>query len=80
MDYERPGYGPIMADNTTENLKGSAKEIAGKFSGDEDLEKEGRAQQEKSRKKEEAEAKKAEAAKAEQQAAGQKGQQKAHED
>lgn len=69
-----------MADNITENIKGSAKEVAGKVVGDEDLEREGQAQQEKARKREEAEAKEAEAAQKKQEAAGHKGEQKARED
>ncbi len=69
-----------MADSIKENIKGTAKEVAGQLSGDEDLEKEGEAQQEKARKAEEAEAKEAEAAKARQEAAGHKGEQKSRED
>lgn len=69
-----------MADDIVENLKGTAKEVAGKLSGDEDLEQEGQAQQEKERKREEAQAKEAEAAAARQEAAGKAGEQKAHED
>lgn len=73
-----------MADNDSdkiiENVKGSAKEIAGKVAGDENLEKEGQAQQEKARETEEAEAKEAEAAKLRKKAQGHKGEQKARED
>jgi uncharacterized protein YjbJ (UPF0337 family) len=68
-----------MAEKITEKLKGTAKEVAGQVTGDENLERAGQAQQEKARKEEEAEAKEAEAAKAKQQAAGHKGEQKARE-
>ncbi len=52
-----------MADeNLTEKIKGTAKEVAGQATGKDDLEREGRAQQEKSRESEKAEAKEAEAA------------------
>lgn len=70
-----------MADNDPdtiiENVKGSAKEIAGKVTDDENLEKEGQAQQEKARQTEEADAKEAEAAKLRKKAQGHKGEQKA---
>lgn len=65
-------------DETTEKLKGSAKEVAGQVVGDEDLEEEGQQQQEKARKREEAEAKKAEAAEAEKQAQGHEGRESAN--
>lgn len=63
-----------------ENVKGSAKEIAGDLTGDEDMEKEGRAQQEKVREAQEADAKAAEAEKLRKQSEGHKGEQKSRED
>lgn len=65
-----------MGEHLTDKLKGSAKETAGQVTGDEDLEKEGQAQQDKARKNEEAEAKEAEAAAARKQAQGHEGQEK----
>lgn len=69
-----------MGDNITENLKGTAKEIAGRFSDDEDLEEEGRAQQEKARKREDAEAKEAEAVADRKEAAGREAEQRRNQD
>ncbi len=62
-----------MGDHITDKLKGTAKEAAGQVTGNEDLEKEGQAQQNKARKSEEAEAKEAEAAAARKKAQGHQG-------
>ncbi len=43
-----------MSDNSTENLKGTAKEMAGKVTGSDEMVKEGQAQQEKAEHKEKA--------------------------
>ena len=43
-----------MSDNTAENIKGTAKEIAGKITGSDEMVKEGQAQQEKAAAQEEA--------------------------
>jgi uncharacterized protein YjbJ (UPF0337 family) len=80
MTTEATGKGRAMSnESTTEKIKGSAKEVAGQVLGDEDMEKEGQAQQDKARQAEEAEAKKAEAAAAEKKAEGHKGEQKSRE-
>lgn len=69
-----------MGDETvTEKVKGTAKEVAGKTTGSDELAREGEAQQKKAQKEEEAERLEAQAAQKEQQAAGHKGQQKKHE-
>ncbi|MGI8939332.1 MAG: CsbD family protein [Iamia sp.] len=60
----------------TEKIKGSAKEVAGQATGKEDLEREGKAQQEKSREAETAEAKEAEAEAHRKKAEGHAGQEK----
>lgn len=66
-----------MADeNLTDKIKGSAKEVAGQITGDESLEREGKAQQEKSREAEKAEEKEAEAEAHRQKAQGQAGEEK----
>lgn len=66
-----------MADqNLTDKIKGTAKEVAGQASGNEDLEREGRAQQEKSRESEKAEAKEAEAAEHRKKAQGHAGEER----
>ncbi len=67
----------MSTDTMMEKLKGSAKEIAGDLTGNEDLEKEGQAQQEKARKAEEADELRDKAEHKEQQAAGYKGEQNA---
>lgn len=66
-------------DNLTEKIKGTAKEVAGQASGKDDLEREGRAQQEKARETETAEAKEAEAAEHRKKAQGHKGEQRSEE-
>lgn len=63
-------------EKTTEKIKGAAKEVAGQVTGDNDLEREGQAQQDKVRDTEEAEAKEAEAAQARKQAQGHAGEQR----
>lgn len=63
-DRNQPGMG--------EKLKGTAKEAAGKVTGDEDLEREGEAQQKKAQKAEEA-------ARLEEEAEHKRNQQKGHE-
>lgn len=68
-----------MADNLTEKLKGTVKEMAGHVLGDKDAEKEGQAQQEKARDLEKAEAKEAEAAEKRREAARHEGTQRAKE-
>lgn len=61
----------------SENLKGTAKEMAGKAIGDDDLETEGHQQQKKAQATEEAEELEDAAASKRQQAAGHKGAEKA---
>ncbi|WCO68234.1 CsbD family protein [Iamia majanohamensis] len=66
-----------MADDSISNkVKGTAKEVAGQVTGQDDLEREGRAQQEKSRESEKAEAKEAEAAEHRKKAQGHAGEEK----
>lgn len=65
-----------MSQSTTvENLKGTAKEVAGEITGDDDLEKAGEAQQQKAQKQEEAERLEEKAEQKMQEAAGHKGEQ-----
>jgi uncharacterized protein YjbJ (UPF0337 family) len=70
----------VSGDSTVENLKGTAKEVAGEAVGDEDLERAGEAQQKKAQKQEEAERLEEEAERKEQQAAGYAGEQAKRED
>lgn len=63
-----------------EKLKGVAKEAAGKVAGDEDLTREGEAQQKKAQKAEEAERLEEEAEHKRQQEAGYEGEQRSRED
>lgn len=69
-----------MTDHETEDLKGTAKELAGKLVGDDDTVKEGQAQQERAEKAEEAKRLEAEAQQKRQEAAGHKGEQVRRED
>lgn len=64
---------------TLEKLKGTAKEIAGKATGSDELAREGQAQQKKAQKAEEAERLELEAAQKRQQAEGYRGEQKSYE-
>lgn len=64
-----------MADNAAEELKGTAKELAGKLTGDDDKVKEGQAQQERADAAEEAERLEQQAQQKRQEAAGHKGEQ-----
>ncbi len=63
-------------DNLTDKIKGSAKEVAGQATGQDDLQREGEAQQQKSRESETAEAKEAEAAEHRKKAQGEAGEEK----
>lgn len=65
----------MSGESTVENLKGTAKEVAGEAVGDEDLERAGEEQQKKAQKREEAERLEEKAERAEQQAAGHAGEQ-----
>ena len=67
---------PSMA----EKLKGLGKEAAGKVTGDEDLEREGEAQQQKAQKEEEAERLEEQAEEKKRQAAGHEGEQTKRQD
>lgn len=62
-------------DNAAEDLKGTAKELAGKLLGDDDKVKEGQAQQERADAAEDAERLERQAAERRQEAAGHKGEQ-----
>lgn len=64
-----------MADNAAEELKGTAKEMAGKLLGDDDKVKEGQAQQERAEAAEDADRLEQAAAEKRQEAAGHKGEQ-----
>ncbi len=64
-----------MADHDAEELKGTAKELAGKLVGDDEKVKEGQAQQERADAAEDAERLEQQAAQKRQQAAGHKGEQ-----
>jgi uncharacterized protein YjbJ (UPF0337 family) len=64
------------SDNLVEKVKGQAKEIAGDAVGDDELRREGQAQQHKVEAEEEAERLEQEAERKRQQAAGHKGEQK----
>lgn len=64
-----------MTDHAAEDLKGTAKELAGKLVGDDEKVKEGQAQQERAEKAEEAERLEQEAQEKRQKAAGHKGEQ-----
>lgn len=64
---------------TTEKVKGVAKEVAGKTTGQDDVEKAGEAQQKKAQKSEEAERLEEKAEQKQQQAQGYEGQQRARE-
>jgi uncharacterized protein YjbJ (UPF0337 family) len=63
-----------------EKLKGLGKEAAGKVTGDEDLEREGEAQQKKAQKEEEAERLEEQAEQKKRQAAGHEGEQTKRQD
>lgn len=63
-------------ENTTEKIKGAAKEVAGDALDDQDLEREGQAQQDKARESEEAKQKEAEAQAARKKAEGHEGEEK----
>ena len=64
-----------MADHDAEELKGTAKELAGKLVGDDEKVKEGQAQQERADAAEDAERLEQQAAHKRQEAAGHKGEQ-----
>ena len=73
------GTGPEEgASGVTEEIKGSAKKVAGSLTGDKDMEKEGRAQQDKADAKRDAAEKEAEAEKARAQAKGNEAEQRTH--
>lgn len=68
-----------MADESvTEKVKGTAKEVAGKSTGSDELAREGQQQQKKAQKEEEAERLEQKARQKEQEAAGHEGQQRKH--
>jgi uncharacterized protein YjbJ (UPF0337 family) len=69
-----------VSDNTTEKMKGVAKEAAGKATGDDDVKHEGEQQQKKAQKDDEAARLEAEAQAKKQEAAGHEGQQREHQD
>lgn len=69
-----------MSDPKAENVKGTAKELAGKVIGDDDKVREGQAQQERADAAEDAEQLEREAQKRKQQAAGKKGEQVKHQE
>ncbi|MEX1177443.1 MAG: hypothetical protein WEB09_03185 [Nitriliruptor sp.] len=69
-----------MSDNTTEKLKGVAKETVGKVTGSEDTKREGEQQQKKAQKDDEAARLAQEAEAKKQEAAGHEGQQRNHQD
>ncbi len=69
-----------MTDHDAEELKGTAKELAGKLVGDDDTVREGQAQQERAEAAEDAERLEQQAAQKRQEAAGHKGQQVRNED
>ena len=70
----------MAEDHAAEELKGTAKELAGKLTGDDDKVKEGQAQQERADAAEDAERLEQQAAQKRQEAAGHKGEQVRRED